>query len=79
MKEATGEANMTVITIVLIAIVLAVGTLIVNNLMNSTAKKSACSEVGGTLSGTTCTYSTGTGTKTCTVTKQNDGSYTCSQ
>ena len=35
MKEAAGEANMTVITIVLIAIVLGVGTVIVNSMMNS--------------------------------------------
>ena len=47
MKEAAGEANMTVITIVLIAIVLGVGTLIVNNLMNSNEKSSACSAAGG--------------------------------
>ena len=47
MKEAAGEANMTVITIVLIAIVLGVGTLIVNNLMSSNQKSSACSAAGG--------------------------------
>lgn len=47
MKEAAGEANMTVITIVLIAIVLAVGTIIVRNLMNNTNKSSACSACGG--------------------------------
>ena len=34
MKEAAGEANMTVVTIVLIAIVLAVGTVIVKNMMS---------------------------------------------
>lgn len=39
MKEAAGEANMTVITIVLIAIVLGVGTLIVTNLMNKVSNK----------------------------------------
>lgn len=33
MKEAAGEANMTVVTIVLIALVLGVGTLIVTQLM----------------------------------------------
>ena len=54
MKEAAGEANMTVITIVLIAIVLGVGTIIVTNLMNSTSKRSACNEIGGTLSGGRC-------------------------
>ena len=40
MKEAAGEANMTVITIVLIAIVLGVGTVLVNQLLGNTAKKS---------------------------------------
>ena len=78
MKEAAGEANMTVITIVLIAIVLGVGTVIVNNLMSTTAKKSACSEVGGTLSGTTCTYrGTNGANTTCIITKCTDGSYAC--
>ena len=47
MKEAAGEANMTVVTIVLIGIVLGVGTLIVNNLMKNTSQKAACSEAGG--------------------------------
>ena len=46
MKEAAGEANMTVITIVLIAIVLAVGTIIVTNVMNNTAKSGACQSAG---------------------------------
>ena len=78
MKEAAGEANMTVITIVLIAIVLAVGTAIVNNLMNTTAKKSACTELGGTLTGDTCSYKLSNGTDTtCDLTKCTDGSYAC--
>lgn len=77
MKEAAGEANMTVITIVLIAIVLGVGTVLVNNLMGSTSKKSACSEIGGTLSGNTCTYSTSNGQKTCTLSKCSNGGYSC--
>ena len=51
MKEAAGEANMTVITIVLIAIVLGVGTLIVTNLMNNTSTKSEDSINGN---GTEC-------------------------
>ena len=57
MKEAAGEANMTVVTIILIAIVLAVGTLIVNGLMSGTAKKS-CESGGGTWDTTDneCTY-----------------------
>ena len=54
MKEAAGEANMTVITIVLIAIVLGVGTLIVNNLMTSNQKSSCCAANGGTWAGGHC-------------------------
>ena len=54
MKEAAGEANMTVITIVLIAIVLGVGTIIVNNLMTSNKKSSACSAAGGTWKNGAC-------------------------
>lgn len=46
MKEAAGEANMTVITIVLIAIVLGVGTVIVNRLMKSSEKSSECTASG---------------------------------
>lgn len=48
MKEAAGEANMTVITIVLIAIVLAVGTILVNQMMNKTSKSGCCQSNGGT-------------------------------
>ena len=54
MKEAAGEANMTVITIVLIAIVLGVGTVIVTNLMNNTTNSSACTSCGGEWSGGQC-------------------------
>lgn len=58
MKEAAGEANMTVITIVLIAIVLGVGTLVVNRLMNNTSKQSCCQSLGGKTSGNVCTIGT---------------------
>lgn len=56
MKEAAGEANMTVVTIVLIAIVLAAGTLIVTNMMNGMGdnKQTKCAEAGGAWNGTTC-------------------------
>ena len=52
MKEAAGEANMTVVTIVLIAIVLTVGTVIVGNLMknaegNVYGTEAACVDLGG--------------------------------
>ena len=54
MKEAAGEANMTVITIVLIAIVLGVGALVVSSLMKNTSMKSDCSSQGGTWKGDVC-------------------------
>lgn len=54
MKEAAGEANMTVITIVLIAIVLGVGTVIVKKLMDNTSTKTDCISQGGCMVGDTC-------------------------
>ncbi len=48
MKEAAGEANMTVITIVLIAIVLAAGIPLINRLMAQTQAKSECINNGQT-------------------------------
>ena len=48
MKEAAGEANMTVITLVLIGIVLAVGYTVITGLMESTSAKSECLNNGGT-------------------------------
>lgn len=41
MKEAAGEANLTVVAIILIAVVVAVATPLVNSLMGS-AKEKAC-------------------------------------
>ena len=79
MRQATGEANMTVITIVLIGVVAAVGALMVPRILDGSAKKAACAEMGGNLNGTTCTYkdfSTNPkgDSKTCTVTKCSSGS-----
>ena len=67
MKEAAGEANMTVITIVLIAIVLGVGTIIVTNLMRNTAEnaeglesskynQASCTNAGGTWKNNECNF-----------------------
>lgn len=47
MKEASGEANMTIVTIVLIAIVLAVATPIISGLVGGSAQR-ACEANGGT-------------------------------
>ena len=54
MKEAAGEANMTVITIVLIGIVLGVGTILVNNLLKNTENSSNCTAKGGIWYGGSC-------------------------
>ena len=55
MKEAAGEANMTVITIVLIAAVLLIGTVVVNRMMTATERKACCQSIGGEAEGNNCT------------------------
>lgn len=54
MKEATGEANMTVVTIILIAIIVAVATPIINRMMNNTEAKADCMNSGGRCEGDVC-------------------------
>ena len=54
MKEAAGEANMTVITIVLIGIVLAIGTGIITKLMNTTETRADCINAGNVWVNGTC-------------------------
>ena len=54
MKEAAGEANMTVITIVLIGVVAAVGAILIPRLLNNMSDKSCCQELGGYVSGAKC-------------------------
>lgn len=62
MKEATGEANMTVVTIILIAAIVAIATPIVNDMMNNTQSRAECMNRGGY-----CTNTTGAKCK-CSVT-----------
>lgn len=47
MKEAAGEANMTVVTIILIGVVVAVATPLINSLMKNSAKRACCTDAGG--------------------------------
>lgn len=47
MKNAAGEANMTVITIILIATVLLLGTVVISSMSNNTKKSSSCQACGG--------------------------------
>jgi len=54
MKEAAGEANMTVVTIILISVVVAVVTPIITSMMGNTAKRTCCMDAGGYWSGGKC-------------------------
>jgi len=54
MKEAAGEANMTVITIVMIGIVAAIGIPLLNSILSSSQGQSCCVAAGGHWSGNTC-------------------------
>lgn len=47
MKEAAGEANMTVVTIILIGVIVAVATPIINSMMKNTQQRSECMNNGG--------------------------------
>lgn len=68
MKEAAGEANLTVVAIILIGVVVAVVTPLVGSLMSTTAKRACCTDAGGVWSNNSCsidgTYNEST--KTCT-------------
>ena len=55
MKEAAGEANLTVVAIILIGIVVAVVTPLVTNLMGNTAKRACCTDAGGVWRNNACT------------------------
>ncbi len=54
MKEAAGEANLTVVAIILIAVVVAVATPLINSLMKGAVWKSCCTDAGGIVEGSTC-------------------------
>ena len=59
MKEAAGEANLTVVAIILIAVVVAIATPLVNSLMKNTAKRSCCTDAGGVWQNGSCTQANG--------------------
>jgi len=54
MKEAAGEANLTVVAIILIAVVVAVATPLISNLMRNTSRRSCCTDAGGEWAGNQC-------------------------
>lgn len=59
MKEAAGEANLTVVAIILIGVVVAVVTPLVSNLMSNTACRSCCTDAGGVYKSGKCTAANG--------------------
>jgi len=59
MKEASGEASMTGLTIALIAIVAVAATPLITNLVKNITKKSCCTGAGYRWSNQQCLYSDG--------------------
>ena len=72
MKEASGEANLTVITIILIGVIVAVATPIINSMMTNTAKRTCCQTAGGIWAGSTCYSVTTAGGKGSAITNYWD-------
>lgn len=66
MKEAAGEANMTVITIILIGVIAAIAIPLVTSMMENSNNRSKCTEVGGVWNASTnqCENPNGGGTIT---------------
>lgn len=54
MKEAAGEANLTVVAIILIAVIVAIATPLINSLMRSSTRRACCTDAGGVWSGNAC-------------------------
>lgn len=57
MKEASGEANLTVVAIILIGVIVAVVTPIIQSMMTNTQKRACCMDAGGQWKGGDCTVS----------------------
>lgn len=55
MKEAAGEANLTVVAIILIGVIVAVVTPLVSSLMTNTSKRACCTDAGGVWRNNECT------------------------
>ena len=56
MKEAAGEANVTVITIVLIGVLAAAGAILIPRLIKTVNGRSCCTELGGKIQSGKCLY-----------------------
>lgn len=54
MKEAAGEANLTVVAIILIGVIVAIATPIITNIMTGMKARSCCVDAGGEWKGGKC-------------------------
>lgn len=54
MKEAAGEANLTVVAIILIAVIVAIATPLISSLMKSSVNKACCTDAGGLWKNNNC-------------------------
>lgn len=70
MKEAAGEANMTIITIVLIGIVAAAGAILIPNILDGAGNQADCAAKGNVWYNSQC-YAPSS------CSKDADGQYTC--
>ncbi len=61
MKEAAGEANLTVVAIVLIGIIALIATPLINNLVVNARNRACCIDAGGTWErdGAECNFARG--------------------
>ena len=59
MKEASGEANLTVVTIILIGVIVAVVTPLISSLMSNTEERTNCLNDGGTWENGQCSKGAG--------------------
>ena len=76
MKEAAGEANLTVVAIILIGVIVAVVTPLINSLMSNTANRACCTDAGGVWKSGSCQsggnkQSDASGYRTCTASANN--------
>lgn len=76
MKEAAGEANLTVVAIILIGVIVAVVTPLINSLMSNTANRACCTDAGGVWKSGSCQSGgnkqyDASGYRTCTASANN--------
>jgi hypothetical protein len=60
MRQATGEANMTIIAIVIIGTIAAVGIILIPKLLSGTIYRSCCNQAGGIWQNSYCIAKTPT-------------------